>query len=303
MAVPAFQQVLMPLLRLTADGKEYSLRGAIELLADEFHLNDEDRKELLPSGVQATFDNRVSWARTYMKKAGLLETPKRGYLKITDRGLEALKQDKVINVKFLRQYPEFVEFNKGGSKIPDPGSTPGPGGDSEQTPLEAIESAYETVRNGLASDLLDQVMKSSPDFFESLVVDLLVRMGYGGTRKEAGRAVGKSGDEGIDGIINEDRLGLEVVYIQAKRWKDTVTRPELQKFVGALYGQNAKKGVFITTSSFSKGAVDYVSGLQNKVVLVDGEMLAQLMMDYSVGVALERSYEVKRVDFDYFTEA
>ncbi len=303
MAVPAFQQVLRPLLRLTADGKEYSLREAIELLADEFHLNDEDRKELLPSGVQATFDNRVSWARTYMKKAGLLETPKRGYLKITDRGLEALKQDKVINVKFLRQYPEFVEFNKGGSKIPDPGGTPGPGGDSEQTPLEAIETAYETVRNGLASELLDQVMKSSPDFFESLVVDLLVRMGYGGTRKEAGRAVGKSGDEGIDGIINEDRLGLEVVYIQAKRWKDTVSRPELQKFVGALYGQNAKKGVFITTSSFSKGAVDYVSGLQNKVVLVDGEMLAQLMMDYSVGVALERSYEVKRVDFDYFTEA
>lgn len=302
MAVPGFQQVLMPLLSLAADGKEYSLRGAIELLADEFHLSDEDRKELLPSGSQATFDNRVGWARTYMKKAGLLETPKRGYLKITDRGLDAVKQDKVINVKFLMQYPEFVEFHKGG-KIPKPGGTPEPEGESEQTPLEAIETAYETVRNGLASELLEQVMKSSPDFFETLVVDLLVRMGYGGTRKEAGRAVGKSGDEGIDGIINEDRLGLEVVYIQAKRWKDTVSRPELQKFVGALYGQNAKKGVFITTSSFSKGAVDYVGGLQNKVVLVDGEMLAQLMMDYSVGVALERSYEVKRVDFDYFTEA
>ncbi len=303
MAVPAFQQVLMPLLRLTADGKEYSLRGAIELLADEFHLNDEDRKELLPSGVQATFDNRVSWARTYMKKAGLLETPKRGYLKITDRGLEALKQDKVINVKFLRQYPEFVEFNKGGSKIPDPSGTLGTGGDSEQTPLEAIETAYETVRNGLASDLLDQVMKSSPDFFESLVVDLLVRMGYGGTRKDAGRAVGKSGDEGIDGIINEDRLGLEVVYIQAKRWQNTVSRPEIQKFVGALHGQNARKGVFITTSNFSKGATEYVEGLQDKVVLIGGDRLANLMIDHGVGVALEEAYEIKRVDSDYFNEA
>jgi restriction system protein len=253
MAVPGFQKVMLPLLRVAADGKEHSLRGAIELLADEFHLSEEDRKELLPSGGQATFDNRIGWARTYMKKAGLLENPKRGYFKITDRGLDALKQDKAINVKFLMQYPEFVAFHKGSSKGPKPGGAPDPVGGPEQTPLEAIETAYTTVRDGLASDLLEQVMKSSPDFFERLVVDLLVRMGYGGTRKEAGRAVGKSGDEGIDGIINEDRLGLEVVYIQAKRWKDTVSRPELQKFVGALYGQNAKKGVFITTSSFSKG--------------------------------------------------
>lgn len=292
----------MPLLRVAADGKEHSLRGAIELLADEFHLSEEDRKELLPSGGQATFDNRVGWARTYMKKAGLLETPRRGYLRITDRGLDTLKQDKVINVKFLEQYPEFVEFHKGDSKGTKPGA-PKPESESEQTPLEAIETAYVTVRDGLESELLEQVMKSSPDFFERLVVDLLVKMGYGGTRKDAGRAVGKSGDEGIDGIINEDRLGLEIVYLQAKRWKDTVSRPELQKFVGALYGQNAKKGVFITTSSFSKGAVDYVSGLQNKVVLVNGKMLAQLMVDYNIGVSLERSYEVKRVDFDYFTEA
>jgi restriction system protein len=208
---------MLPLLRVAADGKEHSLRGAIGLLAVEFNLSEEDRKELLPSGKQATFDNRVGWARTYMKKAGLLETPKRGYLKITDRGLEALKQDTAINVKFLEQYPEFVEFHKGGPKEPKPPGGLEPESGTEQTPLEAIETAYETIRDGLVSELLEQVMQSSPDFFERLVVDLLVRMGYGGTRKDAGRAVGKSGDEGIDGIINEDRLGLEVVYIQAKR--------------------------------------------------------------------------------------
>ncbi len=206
-------------------------------------------------------------------------------------------------MKFLEQYPEFLEFHKSSSKGLKPGSQSLPEAATEQTPLEAIETAYETVRGGLVSELIEQVMQCSPEFFERLVVDLLVRMGYGGTRKDAGRAVGKSGDEGIDGIINEDRLGLEVVYIRAKRWTDTVSRPELQKFVGALHGQNARKGVFITTSSFSKGAVDYARGLQDKVVLVDGEMLAQLMVDYSVGVSLERSYEVKRVDSDYFTEA
>jgi restriction system protein len=304
MTLPSYQMVMLPLLRIAGDGQEHSLRGTIEQLAEEFRLSDEERKELLPSGGQATFDNRVGWARTYMKKAGLLESPRRGYLKITDRGLEVLKQDpNEINVKFLDQYQEFREFRtKSNSKVVKPE-------DSktevtlEQTPLEAIEDAYETIRGGLVGELIDQIMQCSPEFFERLVVDLLVRMGYGGTRKEAGRAVGKSGDEGIDGIINEDRLGLEVVYIQAKRWKDTVSRPELQKFVGALHGQNARKGVFITTSAFSKGAMEYAEGLQDKVVLIDGEMLANLMVDYGVGVSLERSYEVKRVDSDYFTEA
>ena len=301
MTVPGFQEVMLPLLRFAADGKEHSLREIIKSLSLEFHLSEEDLKELLPSGTQRTFNNRVGWARTYMKKAGLLEDPKRGYLRITNRGLEALKQDEAINVKFLEQYPEFVEFHKGGSKGPEP-EIPTIGVKPEQTPLEAIETAYETVRGDLVSELLEQIMQCSPEFFERLVIDLLVKMGYGGTRKDAGRAIGKSGDEGIDGIINEDRLGLEVVYIQAKRWKDTVSRPELQKFVGALQGQNARKGVFITTSSYTKGAVDYAAGLQNKVVLVDGAMLANLMVDYGVGVSLERSYEVKRVDFDYFTE-
>ncbi len=304
MTIPDYQTVMLPLLRLAGDGQEHSLRGTIERLADHFGLGEDERKELLPSGGQATLDNRVGWARTYMKKAGLLESSRRGYLRITDRGLEALKQDpERINVKFLEQYQEFLDFRtKGEPKSGKPADSE-PVLAPEQTPLEAIESAYETIRAGLAGELLDQVMQCSPEFFERLVVDLLVRMGYGGTRKDAGRAVGKSGDEGIDGIINEDRLGLEVVYLQAKRWKDTVSRPELQKFVGALHGQNARKGVFITTSSFSKGAIEYAKGLQDKVVLVDGDLLATLMIENGVGVSLERSYEVKRVDSDYFTEA
>ena len=304
MTIPDYQTILLPLLRLAADGEEHSLREAIERLADEFGLNEEERKELLPSGSQATFDNRVGWARTYMKKAGLVDSPRRGHFTITPRGLEALQENpKTINVKFLERYPEFQEFrtrstpkaHKGGGIK---GEVP-----PEQTPVEAIETAYETIRSGLVGELLEQVMGCSPDFFERLVVDLLVRMGYGGTRKDAGSAVGKSGDEGIDGIINEDRLGLEVVYIQAKRWKNTVSRPEIQKFVGALHGQNARKGIFITTSDFSDGALQYAKGLSDKVVLIDGETLANLMIDHSVGVSLQRSYEVKRVDSDYFSEA
>jgi restriction system protein len=303
MAIPDYQTVMLPLLDFASDQKEHSIREAIEKLAEQFNLREAERKELLPSGRQATFDNRVAWARTYMKKAGLVESTRRGHFKITSRGLEALKKKpQAINVKFLQQYPEFVEFRSQSSVQGEElgGPEPQP---TEETPIEVIEAAYQTIRSGLASELLEQVMGCSPNFFERLVVDLLVKMGYGGTRKDAGQAVGKSGDEGIDGIINEDRLGLEVVYIQAKRWKDTVGRPEIQKFVGALQGQNARKGIFITTSSFSSAAIEYVKALQNKVVLIDGEMLASLMIDNSVGVSLVEAYEVKRVDSDYFSEA
>jgi len=295
---------MLPLLLLASDGQEHSLREAIEKLADEFDLNDKERKELLPSGSQATFDNRVGWARTYMKKAGLVESTRRGYFRITSKGQEALEENpKRINVKFLERYPEFRQFRTRSTPKAQKGGGATSEVPAEQTPVEAIETAYEAIRRGLVGDLLEQTMGCSPDFFERLVVDLLVRMGYGGTRKDAGRAVGKSGDEGIDGIINEDRLGLEVVYIQAKRWKGTVGRPEIQKFVGALHGQNARKGIFITTSEFSDGAVQYANGLSDKVVLIDGEMLANLMIDHGVGVSLQRSYEVKRVDSDYFSEA
>ena len=307
MAIPDYQSVMLPLLRYAADEQEHSVREAIEALADQFRLTEEERKELLPSGRQATFDNRVGWARTYMKKAGLLESPRRSYFKITDRGLQALKTNpESINNGFLQQYPEFREFKtRSNTKAVDtqPGATAGATQDSEQTPREAMENAYDAIRAQLAGELLEQIMSSSPRFFETLVVDLLVNMGYGGTRRDAGEAVGGSGDEGIDGIIKEDRLGLEVVYIQAKRWKDTVQRPEIQKFVGALRGQNARKGVFITTSDYSKGARQFAEGLQDKVVLIDGGMLSGLMIDHGVGVTPEATYEIKRVDSDYFNEA
>ena len=295
MAIPDYQSIMLPLLKLAGDRKEHSLREAIEALADEFDLADEERKELLPSGRQATFNNRVGWARTYMKKAGLLESTRRGYFRITKRGLDILKENpEDINVAFLRQFPEFVEFQTPRRKKEDKGD--------EQTPGEDIESAYQRVRRELTKELLQTVKGCSPAFFERLVIDLLVKMGYGGTRKDAGQAIGKSGDGGIDGIIKEDRLGLDTVYIQAKRWDGTVGRPEIQKFAGALAGQKAKKGIVITTSDFSKQAHDYVSLIDTKIVLIDGDTLAQMMIDYNVGVATVSSYELKRVDSDYFTE-
>lgn len=239
-----------------------------------------------------------------MKEAGLVEKPRRGYLKITERGLSLLREEpKTINAKFLERYPEFVAFrDKSGRSV----KTKKPAITEEaidQTPVEAIEAAYQTVRNSLVTELLQQIKGCSPEFFERLVVDVLVKMGYGGTRKEAGKAIGKSGDEGIDGIINEDRLGLDVIYIQAKRWEGTVSRPEIQKFVGALQGQKARKGIFITTSAFSRQAREYASMIENNVVLIDGDSLANLMIDHDVGTTLVSSYEIKRVDSDYFDEA
>jgi restriction system protein len=239
-----------------------------------------------------------------LKKAELLESPRRGYFKITHRGMQVLKQNPdAINNKLLEQYPEYRAFR---ARSVTKRTTSAAGAEStapEQTPLEVIEDAYDTIRTQLAGELLEQIMRSSPQFFERLVVDLLVRMGYGGSRRDAGEAVGRrSSDEGIDGIIKEDRLGLEAIYLQAKRWKDTVGRPEIQRFVGALHGQNARKGVFITTSSFSKEASQYADALVDKVVLVDGEALTNLMIEHGVGVSLDRAYEVKRLDSDYFNE-
>jgi restriction system protein len=301
MAIPDYQSIMLPLLKFAGDGEEHSLREAIEDLADEFSLTDEERKELLPSGRQATFDNRVGWARTYMKKAGLLESTKRGYFQITERGLDVLKQNPPeINNAFLRQFPEFVEFQTPKQRKVEE--------DTEQdisetrTPEEEIESAYQGVRQELATELLQTIKSCSPTFFERLVVDVLVKMGYGGTRKDAGQAVGRSGDGGIDGIIKEDRLGLDIVYIQAKRWDGPVGRPEIQKFAGALQGQRARKGIFITTSAFTQSAQDYVSRIDSKIVLIDGDTLAQLMIDYNIGVTTVTSYELKRMDSDYFEE-
>lgn len=302
MTVPDFQTIMLPLVQFAADGKEHSLREAIDSLADFFQLTREERKELLPSGRQATFDNRVGWSRTHLTKAGLLTSTKRGYFKITEQGQTILSQNPhQINVAFLKQFPGYLEFIKPSNQ--DERTTAVTDEIvASQTPEEAIESAYQRVRQQLANDLLQTIKGCSPAFFERLVVDLLVQMGYGGTRKDAGEAIGGSGDEGIDGIIKEDRLGLDVVYIQAKRWENVVTRPEIQKFAGALQGQRARKGIFITTSAFSDGAKDYVSRIDSKIVLIDGNTLTQLMIDYRIGVTTFASYEMKRIDSDYFAE-
>jgi restriction system protein len=304
MAIPDYQTVMLPLLDFVSDGKEHRVKSAIEALADYFGLSEDERSHLLPSGKQPTFNNRVSWAGTYMKEAGLIEKPRRGYLKITARGLSLLNEKpEMINSKFLERYEEFVEFREKSGKSAKPKPQEGNGKDEdEQTPVEAIESAYQTVRSSLATELLQQIKGCSPSFFENLVVEVLVKMGYGGTRKDAGEVLGKSGDEGIDGVINEDRLGLDVIYIQAKRWEGAVSRPEIQKFVGALQGKKARKGIFISTSDFSKQAREYASSIESNVVLIDGEALAGLMIDYNVGTTVESSYEIKRIDSDYFDE-
>jgi restriction system protein len=301
MPIPDYQSIMLPLLKFARDRMEHSLRETIEALADKFGLTDEERSELLPSGQQAVFDNRVGWARTYMKKAGLLETTRRGYYKITERGQEVFRKNPAkIDAAFLRQFPEFVEFQRAKKVRAD--GTEDEDSNETQTPEEAIETAYQRVRQGLAVELLQTIKTHSPAFFERLVIDLLVKMGYGGTRKDAGQAIGRSGDGGIDGIIKEDRLGLDIVYIQAKRWEGVIGSPEIHKFAGALQGQRAKKGVFITTSAFSQAALDYVSRIDSKIVLIDGDMLAQLMIDYNIGVAPIAAYELKRIDSDYFTE-
>ena len=301
MSIPDYQTIMLPLLKLAADQQEHSFSQAIQTLAAQFHLSEEERKELLPSGRQPAFNNRVGWARTYMKKAGLLKAPRRGYFQITQRGLDVLRQNpSEISAAFLKQFPEFVEFQA--PKTKEPAKSTVLAEDETKTPEELLESAYQRLREGLAQDMLQAVKDCSPGFFEQLVVDLLVGMGYGGTRKDAGQAIGKSGDGGIDGIIKEDRLGLDIVYVQAKRWDDTVSRPEIQKFAGALLGQKARKGIFITTSGFSQAARDYASSIESNIVLIDGTTLTQLMIDFNIGVNTLTSYELKRIDSDYFTE-
>lgn len=304
MAVPDFQSLMLPLLRLAADGADHSLAEAREALAREFRLSQADLEEMLPSGRQARFANRVAWAKSYLQQAGLLLTPRRGHFQVTPRGREVLASPPTrIDIRFLEQYPELQAFrgaradgdddrHRGDHTPPEP-----------ESPEEALEASHLKITAALASEVLTHVKAASPEFFERLVVELLLKMGYGGSRADAGRAVGRSGDEGIDGVISEDRLGLDLVYLQAKKWDGTVGRPEIQRFVGALHGKRAKKGVFITTGSFSSEAVGYVDHIEPKVVLIDGHRLAELMIDFDVGVATARTYHVKRLDSDYFEEA
>ena len=301
MPIPDYQTCMLPLLVFLSDKQEHSIRETIDHLAKNFNLSDQERKELLPSGQQAIFKNRVGWARTYLGKAGLLESTRRGYFRITQRGLEVLgkKPDKITK-KYLEQFDEFQSFLHTKKEVSDVQENEKLA--SDKTPFEELEIAYDNVRSTLIEELTENLKQCPPSLFEKIVVELLVRMGYGGSRKDAGQAIGKSGDEGIDGIIKEDRLGLDIIYIQAKRWENTVSRPEIQKFAGALQGQRAKKGIFITTSSFSREAQEYVKNIDSKIILIDGDQLAQFMVDHNVGVSPVSVYEVKRVDQDYFTE-
>jgi restriction system protein len=304
MPIPDFQSIMLPLLKILADGKVYKYREIFEALVREFLVTEAERKEMLPSGQQEIFSNRVGWAKTYLKKAGLIESPQRATFVISEKGKEILSQNPArIDTKFLRQFPEFQEFNRVNKQnetitLESNLST----SDQEQNPEELLENSYQEIRQALATDLLSILRKLSPDNFEKLVVELLVKMGYGGSIRDAGKAVGKSGDQGIDGIIKEDRLGLDIIYIQAKRWADNnaVGRPEIQKFVGALAGQGAKKGIFITTSYFTQEALEYAPRNEIKIVLIDGEELSQLMIDYNLGVSTQKIYEIKRIDHDYF---
>ena len=256
---------------------------------------------MLPSGRQPTFDNRVGWARTYLKKAGLLKSTRRGYFQITAKGQSVLNENPSrINVKFLEKFPEFIEFKnlkRDSSETSDEVIQ-----EDEKTPEENLETIIQGLSQELASEILENIKTCSPSFFEKLVIDVLVKMGYGGTRKDASKIVGRSGDGGIDGTINEDRLGLDIIYVQAKRWENPVGRPEVQKFAGALQGFRAKKGIFITSSTFTAEARDFVSRIDSKIILIDGHTLARYMIEYGVGVSTREIYEVKKIDIDYFTE-
>jgi len=272
-----------------------------DLLADQQGLSAEDRAELLPSGKQFTYRNRIAWARTYLQKAGLLEAPGKGAVRITELGRQVLASPPPkLNVAFLKRYPSFFEFHAGppASSVSTP-STP-PVMENDETPQETLERLHKGLSTQLEAELLDQIKAAPPEFFERLVVDLLLLMGYGGSREDAGQTVGKSGDGGIDGIINEDPLGLDTVCIQAKRWEGTVGRPVVQAFAGSLEGYRAKKGVLITTSAFSADAVAYARQIEKRIVLIDGVRLAKLMVQHNLGVSTVATYDVKRVDSDYF---
>ncbi|MBN1187044.1 MAG: restriction endonuclease, partial [Bacteroidales bacterium] len=300
--IPDYQTLMLPLLKLVSDKQEYKYRDLIENLAAEFKLTDEERKELLASGNQPVFDNRVGWAKTYLKKAGLIDSPKRATFVITELGLQTLKKNPDrIDAKYLKQFPAFLEFVHAAKNDTESEDEPISQEVSAQTPEENLDKAYQRIRKSLASELLTKVIDLSPAFFERLVIDLLVKMGYGGSIKDAGKAIGKSGDEGIDGTIKEDKLGLDIIYVQAKRWKtgNVVGRPEIQKFVGALAGQGAKKGIFITTSSFTKEALEYTPKNETKIVLIDGERLSQYMIDFNIGCTIQQTYELKKIDSDY----
>lgn len=301
MAIPDFQSVMRPVLAVVGDGLPISLKALRERVTEQFQLTEVERHEMLPSGQQTVINNRIGWARTYLNKAGLLSIPSKGLVQITERGREVLESGpQRITIGWLKRYPEFGAFHGARQNNDAPITQAEPVEDI--TPDEQLNQAHQALMLSLADELLTQVRGASPTFFEQLVVDLMIAMGYGGSRKEAGRATQQTNDDGIDGIIKEDKLGLDVIYLQAKRWSNTVHRPEIDKFIGALTRQRARKGVFITTSDFSAGAREAALGLDIKVVLIDGVELARLMVENNLGCNVKQVYEVKQIDSDYFTE-
>lgn len=304
MPIPDYQSLMLPVLTIAAEG-ETRVPIAAEKIADRLGLTEDEREEMLPSGKQRLLHNRVHWAKFYMSKAGLIDSPKRGVFVISPAGRQLLTSNpQRIDVETLKRIPAFAEFY---STSTTDTATPTPlpmSSASDATPEEQIDSAHAVLTAALKADLLQRILEQSPNFFERLIVELLVAMGYGGSHEDAARQLGKSGDGGIDGVIDEDRLGLDRIYVQAKRYAVTssVGRPEVQGFVGSLVGRGASKGVFVTTSAFSKQAIDYARGLQQRVVLIDGPQFTELMIEFGVGVRTSRAIEVKRVDEDFFAD-
>ena len=299
--IPDFQSVFLPYLKFFSDGKNHSSRELEDALAIQYKITDEERREMIPSGRAKKFANRVAWAGTYLRQAHLVENVSRGVYRITPQGQKLLaeKPDK-LNIKSLKRFPEFQEFQSrfgSGSKTEEQHEE-----SVSQTPLEVLDSTYQSLRNELATELLSKLKAASPTFFEQAVIDLLVAMGYGGSLAEAASLTRRGSDEGIDGIIKEDKLGLDTIYVQAKRWEGPVGRPTVQAFSGSLDGFRARKGVMLTTSRFSADARDYVAKIEKKIVLIDGEELSKLMIDHNIGVAESQNYIIKRIDADYFGE-
>ena len=308
MPVPKYHEFFLPLLKQLADGKEHSISELKKKLIIDLKLSSEDLKERVPSGTQTVFYNRFQWAKTYFKKACLIDQPSKGSLIITERGKKVLKEElSSIDVSYLKQFPEFREFQnlkKPKNSIKKDFDKEDVGDSQNDTPLEQLESAYKTLQANLKHDLLENIMKCEPFFFEKLVVSLLINLGYGGFKEDAGKAFSTTRDGGIDGVIKEDKLGLDQIYIQAKRWNsdNTVTRPEIQKFAGALQGKRARKGIFITTSRFSRDATEYVKNLDSKIILIDGDSLTDYMIESNTGVLVEDKYEIKKIDSNYFED-
>lgn len=308
MAVPPFQEFMRPVLSLHEDGQPHYKRDLWREAADLLHLSEEDRREQIPSGRQLRYTNRIDWAISHMAGARLLDRPRRGYTAITERGRQALARADRIDMNLLKTFPEYQAFRTGDGRsgIGEEPAVTGPGTATattdERTPEERLVEAFEEVQLAVVDELLEYVQQQSPAFFERLVLDLLVAMRYGADIERAAGVLGGTADAGLDGVIRQDRLGLDEIYVQAKRWQGPVGRPVIQAFVGALQGARASKGVVITTSSFTAGAKSYVRDLGMRVVLIDGSTLARLMLEHGVGVSDTATYVLKKIDTDYFLD-